>query len=274
MTTWTPTELLSNAQFGGGLVWRVVEHQHTAATRKLVATQAEQDVLEALLEESKPPFVPGTASLHYLLKTPFRYKNPHGSRFREPNSPRGIFYASDHVRTALAEMAYYRLRFFQDAPDMDLPRQEHKLTAFSVMYRARREIDLTEAPFSCDRDAWTSRNDYSATQQLAQSAIEGGIESIRYESARDVKRGVNVALLNPFLFVDAQNPFGLDRVGSQNPTGFIVSTLPISDRSGHLRLRAKPVVQHTWYMHITNEEVQTSRSGVKEERYVFEVSGL
>ena len=222
-------------------MWRVVEHQHTASSRKLVNTQAEQDVLETLLEESKPPYPPGTRALHYLLKTPFRYKNPHGSRFRAPNSPRGVFYASDHVRTALAETAYYRLRFFADALAMDLPRQEHKLTAFSVMYRARKEIDLTETPLNRDSGLWTSPSDYSAAQQLAQVAYAGGIESIRYASVRDVKQGKNVALLNPFLFKNK-----------------------------------KPVIQHTWYMNITEIEVYAARSGAKEkeEHYVFNKKSL
>lgn len=225
-------------------MWRVVEHQHAASTRKLVDTQAEQDVLEALLEDSKPPYPPGTESLHYLLKTPFRYKNPHGSRFRAPNAPHGVFYGSDQVRTALAETAYYRLRFFSDAPGMELPRQEHKLTAFSVMYRARKEIDLTEKPFARDHIMWTAGNDYSATQQLAQAAREGGVESIRYESVRDVKQGMNVALLNPFLFK-----------------------------------HKKPVTQHTWYMNISEIEVFAARSGAnsfeeKEERFVFDSAAL
>ena len=219
----------------------MVEHQHTASTRKLVNTQAEQDVLEALLEESKPPFPPGTEALHYLLKTPFRYKNPHGSRFRAPNDPRGVFYASDQVCTALAETAYYRLRFFSDAPDMTLPRQEHKLTAFSVMYRARKEIDLTVGAFAANRDAWTARHDYSATQQLAQTAIEAGIESIRYESVRDVEHGMNVALLTPFLFK-----------------------------------YKKPSLEQTWYMHISEIEVCAARSGAKEkeQRFVFNSNAL
>ncbi len=222
-------------------MWRVVEHQHTASTRKLVDTQAEQDVLEVLLEESKPPYPPGTESLHYLLKTPFRYKNPHGSRFRAPNAPRGVFYASDQVRTALAETAYYRLRFFSDAPAMELPRQEHKLTAFSVMYRARKEIDLTEGPFACDQTRWTARNNYAATQQLAQTAMEGGVESIRYESVRDTKQGMNVALLTPFLFK-----------------------------------HKNPIKQHTWYMNISEIEVFAARSGAKEkeERFVFDSAAL
>ena len=222
-------------------MWRVVEHQHTASTRKLVETQAEQAMLETILEQSKPPYPPGTDGLHYLLKTPFRYKNPHGSRFRKPNDHHGVFYASDQVRTALAETAYYRLRFFSDAPDMELPRQEHKLTAFSVMYQSRKEIDLTETPFKRDQRLWTSRTDYSACQQLAELAIENGIESIRYASVRDIKHCINVALLNPFLFKSK-----------------------------------KPIIEQTWYMNISNLEVYAARSGAKEkeEKFIFKCSEL
>ena len=52
----------------------------------LVDTMAEQQRLEQLLDESKPPVPPECRSLHYLLATPFRYGAPYpgGSRFRRP----------------------------------------------------------------------------------------------------------------------------------------------------------------------------------------------
>ncbi|MBL1294479.1 MAG: RES domain-containing protein, partial [Thiotrichales bacterium] len=56
-----------------GDAWRVVEHQYTVSTRKLVDTKDEQSILEDILEASKPPYPKATEKLHYLLKTPFRY---------------------------------------------------------------------------------------------------------------------------------------------------------------------------------------------------------
>ena len=54
----------------------MVEAQHVVSTLKVVDTLAEQERLEQLLEESKPPVPPECRRLHYLLCTPFRYGAP------------------------------------------------------------------------------------------------------------------------------------------------------------------------------------------------------
>jgi hypothetical protein len=200
---WTPSALASEARAAAGTVWRVVEHQFTVSTRRIVDTQAEQDLLEQLLEESKPPYPPGCEKLHYLLKTPFRYQppNPYGSRFRRAHSREGVFYASEEPRTAMFEMSYYRLRFFAASPKTPFPRNGELLTAFSVRYATSRGIDLMVPPFSRDRKRWTDHNDYTATQALAAAAREASVETIRYESVRDAQPGgVNLALLTPQAF--------------------------------------------------------------------------
>ena len=70
-----------------------MESQEQVATNRLVATLAEQDLLESMLEASKPPLPKGTARLDYLLATPFRYPPlPHGSRFGGRHEP-SLFYA-------------------------------------------------------------------------------------------------------------------------------------------------------------------------------------
>lgn len=71
---------------------------------KLVDNSEEQDRLEQLLEDSKPPYPEDCAGLHYLLFTPFRYR-PHkqGSRFRREGQIEDVFYASESPYTALAE---------------------------------------------------------------------------------------------------------------------------------------------------------------------------
>lgn len=198
---WTPTALASSAVALDGLIWRVVEHQYTTATRRIVDSQADHELLEDILERSKPRYPSGTEHLHYLLKTPFRYPpvRPTGSRFRRPDDRLGVYYASEQVRTALAEMAYYRVRFFEASPRTPLPRNEEWLTAFSVTYQTLRGIDLTRAPLDRDRAAWTHPSDYTATQVLAATAREAGVAAIRYHSARDPD-GMNVALLTPGAF--------------------------------------------------------------------------
>ena len=46
--------VLSEAFTWTGTVWRMVEAQHTASTMKIVDDDEEQDLLETLLEGSKP----------------------------------------------------------------------------------------------------------------------------------------------------------------------------------------------------------------------------
>jgi hypothetical protein len=61
-------------------IFRIVESQEEIATTNIVANLDEQNVLEQLLETSKPGAI-GTVP-HYLLSTPFRYPPlKHGSRF-------------------------------------------------------------------------------------------------------------------------------------------------------------------------------------------------
>ena len=52
---------------------RVAESQETVATLMLVDNRDEQQVLEELLEGSKPPLAADLRDLHYLLAAPFRY---------------------------------------------------------------------------------------------------------------------------------------------------------------------------------------------------------
>jgi hypothetical protein len=81
----------------------MVEAQHLASTMKLVDSADEQNVLEALLEASKPALARDTRQLHDLLATPFRHDPPPGgSRFSGTTDP-GVFHGAESVRTAGAE---------------------------------------------------------------------------------------------------------------------------------------------------------------------------
>src|SRR3989442_14754439 len=68
---WTRCEGRSRLRRLRGEAWRVVEDQYLFSTRKLVGSDAEQRVLEELLEAAKP--AAAARGLHYLLSTPFRY---------------------------------------------------------------------------------------------------------------------------------------------------------------------------------------------------------
>src|SRR5690606_39079218 len=116
-TTWTPAAVAAEARRRRGRLWRAVESQYRAATMRLVDTRDEQAELERLLESSKPPVPAEARGRHYLLTTPFRYppRFPGGSRFRAATDA-GVFYGAGHVRTACAELGYWRWRFLMDCP--------------------------------------------------------------------------------------------------------------------------------------------------------------
>ena len=196
-TTWTAEGLLSNVCRRAGACWRAVEAQHINSTMKLVEHSEEQDRLEQLLEASKPLYPEECAGLHYLLFTPFRYR-PHtrGSRFRRADQIDGVFYASEHPHTALAEKAYSSLLFYADSPDTPLPDNPVQHTVFSVTYRTSKAIDLTEPPFNADAIRWKDPADYTACQHLADEARKAHIQLIKNASVRSPDNGKNISLLS------------------------------------------------------------------------------
>jgi hypothetical protein len=174
-----------------------VEAQHQIATRKLVETDAEQHLLEELIDAVKPP-APAGASQHYLIFTPFRYPPlRHGSRFGT-RSERGVWYGSLTRSTALAEVAYYRLLFL-DGTTARLDPLEVDLTAFRAALRTPRGVDLTGAQFARYVEEISSPSSYAASQQLGRDMRGAGVEACRYHSARD-PGGVNVAAFTPAVF--------------------------------------------------------------------------
>lgn len=196
--TWTLRAVSSEARDWRQSVWRIVEAQHVASTMKIVDNAAEQDLLESLLESSKPTLPDETKGLSYLLATPFRYspRRP-GSRFRSIADP-GVFYGSQSVRTACAELGYWRWKFLNDAVDLDkIEPVAH--TAFRADVHTT-AVDLRDAPFDRDTRSWMHLTDYSATQAFARIAREAEIGAIVYQSVRDPNANWCAALLTPRAF--------------------------------------------------------------------------
>ena len=178
--------------------WRVVESQFITSTRKLVDSDDEQEILEALLDRVKPPLPPdpALARLHFLLYTSFRHPPlRRGSRFGT-RMERGIWYGALALETALAEVAYYRLVFL-DGTKADLGTVTVELSAFRASVRSSRAVDLTAKPFAAHEAAISSPSSYSESQRLGREMREAGAEVAIYVSARDRDRGKNVALFAP-----------------------------------------------------------------------------
>src|SRR5258707_11249698 len=132
----------------GGRAWRVVGPQPLFSTRKLVDSDAEQALLEELIEEVKPP-TGAPAGLHYLLFTPFRYPPlRHGSRFGT-RAENGICYGSRTHATAFAEKAYYLLLFLEGTT-AELTPLETDVSIFQAPDETRRGGGLARGPLPPD----------------------------------------------------------------------------------------------------------------------------
>ncbi len=178
--------------------WRAVEAQHQVSTRKLVGSAAEQELLEDLIDAAKPPDRT-RGGLHYLLATPFRYPPlKRGSRFGARHE-RGIWYGSESIETAFADVAYYRLVFLEGTR-ADLGTVTTPLTAFRVQVRSARGVDLTLPPFDAHRRAIASPVRYTATHALGAAMRAAGVELFRYPSARDQPGGINIGAFTPDVF--------------------------------------------------------------------------
>jgi hypothetical protein len=201
-STWTPRAVASEARVVELELWRAVEAQHVASTRRLVDSNAEQAVLEEVLERSKPRIPSSLEKLHYLLSTPFRYPpGMHGSRFRSSADP-GVFYAAEERRTACAEVGYWRWRFVADSAGLASLGPSAQ-TLFRVKVKGR-GVDLRRKPFLRERAKWCHPTDYAPTQALARAARGAPVALVRYESVRDPEKGGCAVLLDPAAFARRQ----------------------------------------------------------------------
>jgi hypothetical protein len=195
--TWTADALKSNFKSLKGSCWRLVEAQHRISTLKLVDTREEQERLEDILEETKPPFPPELKSHHFLLFTPFRYE-PYvlGSRFCRHGQKQGVFYASENIETAMAETAFYRFLFFKESPDTPIPDNASEYTAFTVKYETDKAVDLTVESLVRNNSEWTMKDNYKPCQFLADEARKVSAEIIHSFSVRCAKKGKNISLIS------------------------------------------------------------------------------
>lgn len=181
--------------------WRVVEAQHKSTTRVLVDNVQEHEILEQMIENSKPQ-IENELNLHYLLFTPFRYPPlKYGSRFGSTHEP-SLWYGSQELNTAFSEVAYYRLHFLNDT-EADLGFTHVLLTAYSVPIKTRAGIFLDQFPFQAHRKLISSSKNYSDSQSLGGAMRAAEVEAFTYFSARTKEEGLNIAVFTPRAF--AQN---------------------------------------------------------------------
>lgn len=187
-----PTSLL-------GTLKRIVENQEQKVTVKLVDSLEEHEVLEGLLESSKPDYLEheGLERFDYLLRTPWRYPPlPWGSRFGRRFEP-SLFYGAQTERGLLAEAAYYRLVFLEgmSTPFSDRVISQH--TVFEARYQSDVAFDLRRTPFLKHEAVLRHKAEYAPCQWLGTVLRERGATAIRYLSARSPDDESCIALFSP-----------------------------------------------------------------------------
>lgn len=206
MNIWIESEGIKLAKSLNLEPWRMVEAQHISSSRDLVESRAEHDLLEELLENSKPNI---THHQHYLIFTPFRYPPlKYGSRFGHTYE-QSLWYGSINLYTALAEVAFYRLKFFDDT-SAALEYIEIPMTAFKAYIQTEKGIDLTTPHFKKYQDKISNQTSYEYSQGLGTEMREANIEAFIFTSARDKMFGKNVAAFIPDVFKMKDNQYITD----------------------------------------------------------------
>jgi hypothetical protein len=93
-----------------------------------------------------------------------------------------VLYGTGVVKTAAAEVAYWRHRFITRTTGR-YENQQSWHGVFQLNLTAS-SVDLREVPFSTDAAAWLHPTDYSAPQAFAAAAREAGVACIFYQSVR------------------------------------------------------------------------------------------
>ena len=182
-----------------GTLSRFVENQEQKVTVALVDDLDEHEMLESMLEDSKPkpPEHDRLDRFDYLLRTPWRYPPLRwGSRFGRRFEP-GLFYGALGEAALFAEAAFYRLLFLEGMESPFRNRVISQFTVFDALYRGEAGLDLSRPPFERHERVLTHRSHYGPCQSLGTVLREAGIELFVYLSARAATRERNIALFTP-----------------------------------------------------------------------------
>ncbi|GAA5785635.1 RES family NAD+ phosphorylase [Chitiniphilus shinanonensis] len=188
-----PTAVDSNATFDLE-VWRVCEGQTKQYAWSLVDDIAELDLLEHILESSKPP--PTTpSSKHFLLTTPFRYpeRTPGGSRFVMEGAKCALYSAHDPV-TCFWEAGHWAKQFSASSTGLSTKSVIRRRCLFSLQVGGP-GVDLTAPPYNADAAVWTHPSNYHACQTLGSQVRKAGVPLIQYQSVRDPNAGLCLAVM-------------------------------------------------------------------------------
>ncbi len=178
--------------------YRVVEDQQYISTRPLVDTDAEHDLLEQMIEESKPPKPADCSVDDYLLFTPFRYPPLRdGTRFGKITE-RSPFYGAESLMAALAEKAY-RIEMFDRDTTANFPNRNLSYTSFKFAAQASTCLNVLLPPFDVFKAEIHDPQSHDVGQELGTEIRQCGIQACIFESARCPNEN-NMAIFDPSIF--------------------------------------------------------------------------
>ena len=173
------------------ICFRVVEHQAKIYEVNATSSEGRAEILRHLIEKTKPE--PYAHEWHDLIATPFRYPlpvdGPFQARFRPPGSQKNIFYAAEKKETAFYEHTYHFVRLRVGLTTL---KKAFQRTLFSTSLIPGAEITDVfadpEVKSICDPES------YEGSFHFVKK--NSSLKVIRYPSARDPKRGANLAVLD------------------------------------------------------------------------------
>ena len=168
-------------------LFRMVETQQQSESLGFVDSLEEHQVLEELLEETKPEPRVIEEDFHYLIASAFRYPPlRYGSRFGRAQDP-SLFYGGLSLEATLIESAFYRWVFLDSVQSGSLDDQLNtRHTLFSVRIETDKGVALNELPFEQFREELTHPSDYSTSQDLGFELRQAEVEAFTYRSARNL----------------------------------------------------------------------------------------
>jgi len=180
--------------------YRIVENQEYSATYALVDTKEEHDLLERMIEQSKPPKPADCPIDDYLLFTPFRYPPLREATRFGKSTERSPFYGSETLDAAFAEKAC-RIEKFDGDTGAIFPNRNITFTSFRFAANAGSCLDLLAAPFDAHSEKIHHPTSYKDTHDLSAHMRRYNVQACIFRSVRDVS-AKNCAILDPAVFTE------------------------------------------------------------------------
>ena len=178
--------------------YRVTEAQESGALLRLVDSAQEHDVLEQLIERSRPRLLPQYHRLARPLADTLRFSAPPGgSRFGGP-ADRNPLYGARSIETALADAARRRINFLSgmQTPVCSEIVTSHLSFGFDIL--SDRGLDLTLPTLCQTTPDEPSALQFARDQQLGKEMRDNKIDAFMFPSAHPSCRyQSSVGVLDP-----------------------------------------------------------------------------